>query len=135
MQFFLDPTNAVLIVAALVSGGLLLWPLARARAAGPTVSTLQATQLINSRHAQVVDVRDGAAFAAGSLPNARNIPVDAIDTRAGELKKDRPVIVVCQDGRSSTRAAARLRAQGFAEVFILDGGLAGWRDAGLPVRA
>ena len=56
MQFFID--NALLIAVAFMSGGMLLWPLFRARAAGPALTTLQATQLINGKHAQVVDVRD-----------------------------------------------------------------------------
>jgi len=133
MQFLID--NVFLIAVAFVSGGLLVWPLVRERAAGPAVSTLQATQLINSRHAQVVDVRSAEEFAAGSLPNARHIPVESAGPRAGELKKERPVIVVCATGRRAGKAAAAFRAAGVKEVFVLAGGLDGWRHAGLPVRA
>ncbi len=132
MRFFID--NIFLIAVALVSGGMLLWPLIRARAAGPSVSTLQATQLINSKHAQVVDVRGEDEFGRGSLPNAKNIPTPKIAQRAAELKKDRPVILVCNTGRSAAPAAAQLRAAGFGEVYVLAGGLAAWREAGLPVR-
>lgn len=134
MQFFID--NALLIAVAFVSGAMLLWPLIRSRAAGPALTTLQATQLINSKHAQVVDVRDAAEFARGSLPNAKNIPLPELATRAPkELKKDRPVIVLCNAGNIAGRAAAQLRASGLSEVYVLAGGLAAWREAGLPVRA
>ena len=132
MQFFID--NIFLIVIAFLSGGMLIWPLVRSRAAGPTVTTLQATQLINSRNAQIVDVRSAEEFAKGTLPNARNLPTASIKERAGDLKKDRPVIVVCASGTTAGPAAAQLRAQGFADVFVLAGGLAAWREAGLPVR-
>jgi rhodanese-related sulfurtransferase len=114
---------------------MLLWPVLRARAAGPSLTTLQATQLINAKHAQVVDVRSAEEFGKGSLPNARNIPTAAMRQRAGELKKERPVILVCNSGRSAVPAAAQLRAAGFAEVYVLAGGLMAWREAGLPVKA
>jgi rhodanese-related sulfurtransferase len=132
VQFFAD--NIFLIAIAFISGGLLVWPLIRSRAGGPSLSTLQATQLINSKHAQVVDVRSAEEFATGSLPNAKNIPTASLGGRSTELKKDRPVIVVCRSGGSAGPAATQLRAQGFGEVYVLAGGLAAWREAGLPVR-
>ncbi len=133
MQFFID--NALLIAVAFFSGGMLLWSLLRARAGGPALTTLQATQLINSKHAQVVDIRDSADFARGSLPNARNIPLGELAGRAAkELKKDRPVIVLCNAGNIAGRAAAQLRSAGVAEVYVLAGGINAWREAGLPLK-
>jgi rhodanese-related sulfurtransferase len=133
MQFLLD--NYLLIAVAIASGALLIWPMVRERTGGPAVTTLQATQLINARNAQIVDVREAGEFGVSSLPNARNIPVGEIDRRAVELRKERPVIVVCNGGGRAPRAAARLRAAGLTEVYVLAGGLAAWRDAGLPLRS
>jgi rhodanese-related sulfurtransferase len=93
VQFFID--NALLIAVAFVSGGMLLWPLLRSRAAGPALTTLQATQLINGTHAQVVDVRDAAEFARARAEGAEEGP-------AG----DRPV-QRRQHRRPRRRAAAR----------------------------
>jgi len=132
VKFFID--NIFLIAIAFLSGAMLVWPLIRSRAAGPALSTLQATQLINSKNAQIIDVRSAEDFAKGSLPNARNLPTASLKDRHGELKKDRPVIVVCNSGGSAGPAAAQLRAAGFTDVFVLAGGLAAWREAGLPVR-
>jgi rhodanese-related sulfurtransferase len=132
VQFFTD--NIFLFAVALASGGMLLWPLVRARTGGPTLTTLEATRLINSKNAQVVDVRAASEFSTGSLPNARNIPGANLKDRAGELKKEKPVILVCNTGSTAGSAAAQLRAAGFAEVYVLAGGVTGWRDAGLPLR-
>ncbi len=132
MQVFID--NIFLIAIAFISGAMLVWPLIRNRAGGPSLTTLQATQLINSKNAQIVDVRTPEDFAKGSLPNAKNIPSAALKDRGGELKKDKPVLVLCDTGRTAGPAAAALRAAGFAEVYVLAGGLAGWREAGLPIR-
>ena len=133
MQFFID--NIFLIAIAFISGGMLVWPLVRSRAAGPALSTLQATQLINSRNAIVVDVRTPEEFAKGSLPGARNVPMDKVDEKMRDIKKDKPLIVVCATGNRAGRVAAQLRAGGFGEVYVLAGGLAAWREAGLPVRS
>ena len=133
LQFFID--NILLIGVAFISGAMLVWPLVRGKASGPTLSTLQATQLINSRNPQVVDLRNAEDFAKGSLPNARNIPAAKVAERVGELKKDKPVLLVCATGTSAGRTAALLRSQGYSDVYVLGGGLAAWREAGLPVRA
>lgn len=131
MKFLLD--NLSLVFGVLVSGGMLLWPLMRARAGGPTIGTLEATRLLNSREVQVVDCRTAAEFSAGSLSGARNLPVTDISRHAEELRKDLPVLLVCEHGRRSSIASVKLRTAGVKEVFILDGGMEAWRAAGLPV--
>ena len=134
MQFFLD--NIFLIAIAFISGGMLVWPLVRSRVAGPALSTLQATQLINSRNAIILDVRTPEEFATGSLPGARNVPVDKVDDKLmRDVKKDKPLIVVCATGSRAGKAAAQLRANGYGEVYVLAGGVAAWREAGLPIRS
>jgi len=133
VQFLLD--NIFLIAIAFISGGMLLWPFVRSRAAGPALSTLEATQLINSRNAVVIDVRTPEEFATGSLPGARNIPVDKFDQKMRDIKKDKPLIVVCASSSRAGKAATQLRASGYGEVYVLAGGLAAWREAGLPVRS
>jgi rhodanese-related sulfurtransferase len=132
VQFLLD--NWWLIAICAASGALLLWPLLRERAAGPTLTTLAATQMINGRHAQIVDVRPPEQFATGSVPNARNIPLGELGQRGAELRKDRPVILVCNTGRTAFGAVSKLRAGGIGEVYVLAGGVAAWREAGLPIR-
>lgn len=132
LQFLTD--NILLVAIALISGGMLLWPLLRNRAGGAAINTLQATQLINSKPVQILDVRSPDEFKTGSLANAKNIPLAALKDRLGELKKDKPVLVVCASGARAAGPAALLRGMGFGEVFVLQGGLAAWREAGLPVR-
>jgi rhodanese-related sulfurtransferase len=131
VNFFTE--NIFLIVIAFVSGGMLLWPLVNRQLAGATLGTLQATRLINDSGAVVLDVRAGDEFAAGHLPNSRNIPVSDLEKRVGELPAGKPVIVVCASGSRAGKAAATLRKAGRSDVFCLDGGISGWQQAGLPI--
>jgi rhodanese-related sulfurtransferase len=127
--------NVMLISVAVVSGAMLVWPYLRRGAGGPWVGTLEATQLINRQDALVLDVRDTAEFAGGHMLGAKNIPLANIETRAAELDKHKakPVIVLCADGSRASKAAAILRARGFANVVNLSGGIPAWQQAGLPV--
>jgi rhodanese-related sulfurtransferase len=124
--------NIFLIVTALVSGAMLLWPLINRQMAGASVGTLEATRLMNSG-AIVLDVRKPDEFAGGHVVGSRNIPMADIDKRAGELPAGKALIVVCANGSSAARAAGSLRKAGRAEVFCMEGGLASWQQAGLPV--
>lgn len=67
--------------------------------------------------AQVVDVRSPAEFAGGHAAGSVNIPLHEIAVRAGELDRDRWVIVCCASGTRSAMARLRLRRKGFARVL------------------
>lgn len=127
----------MLIALAFVSGAMLIWPLVRRAAAGAaSVSTLEATQLINREDALVLDVRNAEEFGRGHILGAKNVPLPELEQRAGDLAKyrARPVIVACASGNRSPAAAAALRRAGFERVYNLAGGHTAWQQAGLPVE-
>jgi rhodanese-related sulfurtransferase len=128
--------NIFLVAVAFVSGAMLIWPAVRRASGGASVSTLQATLLMNQQNALVLDVRDAAEYEKGHMLNARNIPLGELEARSAELEKHKakPVIVVCDTGNRSGRAAAALRKNGFERVFTLGGGIGAWQQAGLPVE-
>lgn len=133
MKFFID--NWYLILAAAVSGGLLLWPALTRGARGGAVGTSEAVRLINREKAVVIDVRDAAEYAAGHVAGARNVPLDKLAPGAQlPTNKALPLIVVCASGARASRAVATLRKLGYDNVQSLAGGLAAWREANLPVE-
>ena len=127
--------NLLLFVTALVSGAMLLWPLVRRSTGGPWVNPAQATHLINREDAVIVDVREPAAFAAGHVLGAKNVPLARLDAPTPELlkRKERPVIVY-GEGDGTGKAAGALKKLGFTRVIQLSGGIKAWQDAGLPVE-
>lgn len=132
MSFLLE--NIFLIAIAVISGGMLLWPiLGRARGGSGGVDTLVATQMVNQQHAVFVDVRPAEDYAKGHIPQARSLPLDQIESRAQTLPKNKPLIVVCATGRSAGAAVTQLKAKGLENVVTLSGGMAAWQQAGLPV--
>jgi hydroxyacylglutathione hydrolase len=83
----------------------------------------------------VIDVRGRAEYEAGHLPGVVNIPVGMLTERIAELPAERPIVVQCQAGARSSIAASVLLAHGVRRVINLDGGIAAWQLAGLPVEA
>ena len=69
--------------------------------------------------ALLLDVRTAAEFRSGAIPGAKNIPVQALAARTGELDPKRPVVVYCASGVRSGSAASLLKRRGFAEVYDL----------------
>ncbi len=128
--------NLLLVLMALGSGGALIAMSMRRPGGRSGVTPTQATLLINREDAQVIDVRGSDEYVSGHLPDSRNIPLEQLEARAGELEKfkDTPVILVCQTGARSSGACKQLEKLGFSKVNNLDSGIAGWRSAGLPLK-
>jgi phage shock protein E len=82
----------------------------------------------------LLDVRTPAEFAEGHVPGAVNIPVQALESRAGEVPTDREVVVYCASGARATRAARMLAERGYGDVHEMTGSLMAWREAGFKVE-
>ena len=82
----------------------------------------RASELV-SRGAQLVDVREHHEIAQGTHPDAMAIPLSELDRRSGELRRDRPVALLCRSGNRSREAATLLASQGFRSLINLDGGI------------
>ena len=119
--------------------------MAEARAAVAQLDPSAAKERIDDgRIAMIVDVREPAEFATAHLPDAVGIPRGWLELRADPDSpaadptlsgcQDRTVLLYCTQapGVRSLLAAATLRALGFAQVAVLDGGLNAWHAAGLP---
>ena len=93
------------------------------------------TQLINRDNALVVDLSASADFEKGHIAGSRNIAPSQFDPENKLLAaaKQLPVVVVCRNGQASAAAAKRLKKAGFEQVNWLDGGVAAWQQADLPL--
>jgi rhodanese-related sulfurtransferase len=94
------------------------------------------------RGAVLVDIRPAAQRAAhGEIPGAvvieRNVLEWRLDPRSDArlgfaTRYDLEVIVVCQEGYTSSLAAAALHDLGLTRATDVAGGFAAWQAAGLP---
>jgi rhodanese-related sulfurtransferase len=100
-----------------------------------TVNSAGLTALINREDAQVFDVSAIGDFDKGHIAGAKNIVLSQISAENKQLAKvkEQPIVLVCRTGMQSAEAAKKLVKAGFAKVFWLDGGVAAWQQADLPL--
>lgn len=113
--------------------GALAWY--ESRKAGPQVTPQQLSLLVNKEDALVLDVRPDKEYREGHIVDALNIPFNQISDRMSQLEKykQRPVVLVCKMGQTTSGVAKQLRGQGFENVYRLTGGMSEWTGSQMPV--
>ena len=96
-----------------------------------TGAELSALMAGSSPHA-VLDLRERAAYESGHIFRATNLPRRLLEFRLAQLVTARstPIVLCDADGRLAALALPAVRAMGFTDVRVLDGGLEAWRREG-----
>ena len=80
----------------------------------------------------VLDVREPEELdgGLGRVSGAMNVPLSRLQQRLGELSAHmaKDIVLVCRSGRRSEAAARILLESGFTRIFVLRGGMIGWRE-------
>ena len=98
------------------------------------ISVQEAHELLQSSEPPlIVDVRQPAETASGSVPDAILIPLPELGKRLSELPQNRPILTICQSSHRSPFAARRLKKAGYA-VQDVKGGMLAWQQVGLPMK-
>ena len=72
------------------------------------------------------DVRTHAEFNEARIEGAKHIPLGTLRGRLGELPRDKEIVTFSRVSMSAYEAAIILKANGFRDVRVLDGGLVMW---------
>lgn len=134
MEFLYSQNNLLILVVAVLSGIMLLLPAFTKNRNGRPIGPSEAVAQMNQHDAVIIDIRSADQFKAAHIAQAQNVQLADLESRSNHFAKDKPIVVVCEQGRTSSKAVATLRKLGFDKVFSLDKGLQGWIEAGLPVR-
>lgn len=87
----------------------------------------------NSSGIQVIDVRTPLEFDSEHIEGSKNIPLDELANRGGELKKDFTTILICRTGNRAERAADLL-AKYAMSATVMSGGITDWKKCGLSLK-
>jgi rhodanese-related sulfurtransferase len=83
----------------------------------------------------LIDVRTAAEVARGAIAGARHIELATLPARLAELDPGAPYVLYCLSGARSAQACGYLAQRGFRKLYNLEGGIAAWGQAGLPLSA
>jgi rhodanese-related sulfurtransferase len=75
----------------------------------------------------LLDVRTNKEYTQGHIPGAVHIPLTEIGDKVKKLKKDKDIIVFCQNGNRSIWAIKRLMGMGYKNLYNLKGGYRAWK--------
>lgn len=83
----------------------------------------------------VLDVRTAEEFDAGHIEGATMIDFygDEFSDRIAELDPETPYLLYCRSGNRSGQTRDLMKQLGFSDVADIDGGVAAWTQAGLPL--
>jgi rhodanese-related sulfurtransferase len=84
----------------------------------------------------LVDIREADEYAREHIPGGRHLALSQFDKTEIAAHHGRAVIFHCRSGARTRSNAAALAAEvdESCDVLILEGGLDGWRKAGLPTE-
>jgi rhodanese-related sulfurtransferase len=82
---------------------------------------------------QLIDVRTPHEHEAGRIEGSTPIELTELAARAGEIDRQRPVVLYCRSGGRSAMATAALSQAGY-DAHNMAGGMLDWQAAGLPME-
>ncbi|MDT8420664.1 MAG: rhodanese-like domain-containing protein [Desulfuromonadales bacterium] len=95
-----------------------------------------ARRLATGEAPAILDVRSGPEYRSGHIPQAQHAPLTRILLRLVRLPQDKQQLIVltCEHGPRAQLVRRVLQGLGYDRLELLEGHMAGWRRAGLPVE-
>jgi hydroxyacylglutathione hydrolase len=119
-----------------LAGGMLSWNTSGKESASiDTIKVQDLCRLLDKgKDIMILDVRGKEEIKTkGKIPDALNIPVTQLYERMDEVPKGKPVCIFCGSGLRSMMAASLLKKEGWENLKVALGGLAGWNSNTCPV--
>ena len=131
-------TNNLILFAALLGVLVMLIKaeLDHQGSKGTLVSPSSAIRLMNAdEDALIMDIRTPADYKGGHIKGAKNTPLSEFASTIKNYAdyKDKSVLIYCNSGTTTTRAIKLLKKAGFEKISNLEGGIAAWKEANMPL--
>lgn len=124
-------------IAGVLAGGMLQWHMAGLESQRlRTITTHElCAQLDEGEAAWILDVRSDEELAVeGEIVDAHHIHITQVPARLDDIPKDQPIYVFCGSGLRSMTAASLLQRQGWDDLTVILGGVAGWDSTSCPLE-
>jgi rhodanese-related sulfurtransferase len=100
------------------------------------ISPVEARRRVAAGSAVLVDIREPMERAREAIPGTKSAPLSTLDPSnvATQLGGTPAVIFHCQTGKRTGDNESRLAGCSVPDVYLLEGGLNAWKNAGLPTQ-
>ncbi|MBI3591122.1 MAG: rhodanese-like domain-containing protein [Candidatus Melainabacteria bacterium] len=82
---------------------------------------------------QIVDVREFAEYQAARITGSKLIPLSEFEQKLTLIDRKKPAYFLCGVGKRALKAAEYLEACGYKDLYVIEGGIKAWIEAGHPI--
>lgn len=90
------------------------------------ITVHEAKKKSTNKKVQLIDVRTPSEYKANHAPQFKNIPLSELPKKIDKFDKTKEIVVICQSGMRSAKAAKLLKKQGFENINNVKGGMSAW---------
>lgn len=90
------------------------------------ITVEEAKNKFTDKKIQFIDVRTPGEYKANHDPQFKSIPLFELPKKVDKLDKNKEIVVICQSGMRSAKAAKMLKKQGFEKINNVKGGMSAW---------
>lgn len=110
--------------------------LAQSTDSATVVSVETFEKMAKKKKNAVLDVRTPEEMAEGHLINALNFDFldESFPEKIESLNKNKTYLLYCRSGKRTAKAGALMKAAGFKNVYMLEGGITAWTEEGKPIE-
>ena len=101
----------------------------------PPIDPKSLSHKLKSREVTLIDIREPDEFAREHIDGAVSLPLSRLEAGHVALQSATPVVFTCKTGMRTNSNCDRLAAHVATPAFVLQGGLEGWKNAGLTTHA
>lgn len=100
------------------------------------LSIAQFEKIATKKNSQILDVRTPEEVAEGHLADATTINYLSPDftSQVAGLNKKGTYLLYCRSGARTRKAADAMQKMGFKHVYMLEGGINAWKEAGKTIE-
>jgi rhodanese-related sulfurtransferase len=100
-----------------------------------TIDAASLARRMKAGELTLIDIREPDEFAREHIDGAISLPLSRLEAGHLALRSATPVAFTCRTGMRTTSNCDRLAAHVGEPAYVLDGGLDGWKKAGLATHA
>lgn len=90
------------------------------------ITVQEVKEKFKDKNVQFIDVRTPGEYIANHCKPFKNIPLSDLSSKTNQLVQEKEIVVICQSGMRSARAAKILKKQGFEKIYNVKGGMSAW---------
>ena len=103
----------------------------------PEVSDVTPKEVLDqSSELTLIDVREVLEFTGelGHVPGAQLVVLSSLPEKIKSIPREKTIVFLCRSGGRSAQASSFAKANGFSDVYNMQGGMLLWNQLQLPTE-